>query len=329
MNGRGRPLRFVALVAAGWAGVRVTLLWPEGASLPEAIETAFPVRKVVAAVAPEAVGAKRVAAVAAVQAARALSRRSVAPVPSFAQPMPMAVAPESIPVEQVPGAPVGAMPPVADALPDMPQSPSRWSASAWAVTRRGGPAGGAMLGGDQAGLRVAYGVGRGQAVQLYARATAPLTVAGRELALGADWRPVKAVPVRVAAEYRVGLDGMRGGPAVAAVGGFDGAALPLDFSLEGYGQTGAVWRERLDPFADGALRATRRVVQAGKVLLHIGGGLWGAAQREAARVDIGPSAVATVPLGGQAVRIAVDWRERVAGSATPGSGPALSIGTDF
>ena len=49
MSGRGRPLRFVALVAFGWASARTIMLWPEGASLPEAIEAAFPLRPTAAA----------------------------------------------------------------------------------------------------------------------------------------------------------------------------------------------------------------------------------------------------------------------------------------
>ena len=41
--GRGRPLRFLALVSAGWVTLRVLLLWPEGATLPEAIRAAVPI----------------------------------------------------------------------------------------------------------------------------------------------------------------------------------------------------------------------------------------------------------------------------------------------
>ena len=55
----------------------------------------------------------------------------------------------------------------------------------------------------------------------------------------------------------------------------------------------------------------------------------GGAQRGAARVDIGPSAGLVVPVGASAVRVTLDWRQRIAGDAAPGSGPALSIGSDF
>lgn len=339
ITGRGRPLRFVALVAAGWASARVLILWPEGATLPEAIEEAFPIqRAVAAAIAPN------VTMPAPPRPAREAAAAPVAP-----SPLPVlaisALAPRgergkfdlamlglvSFGREQPLGAPSGAipqLPPPPVALPEAAQPPSRWAASGWFVTRRGAPAGGAMLGGDQFGARIAYALGGQRRMRLYLRATAPLAVAGRELALGIEWQPTK-LPVRMAAEQRFGLDGNRGGPAVAVVGGVDAVDLPFDFKLEAYGQAGAVWRGRVDPFADGALRVTQAVARAGRTRLDVGGGVWGAAQREAARLDVGPSAVATVPLGDQAVRVAIDWRERVAGDARPGSGPALTLGADF
>jgi len=184
-----------------------------------------------------------------------------------------------------------------------------------------------MLGGDQAGLRIAYHPGSGR-IALFARLTAPLAGRGSEAAAGIEWQPTRA-PVRVVAEYRAGLDGMPGGPALGVVAGVYAVPLPLDFSLEAYGQAGAVARKQIDPFADGALRVTHRVASAGRAQLDIGAGAWGAVQRGVARLDIGPSAVARVPVGDNALRVAIDWRERVVGDARPGSGPALSLGADF
>jgi hypothetical protein len=303
--------------------------------LPEAIEAAFPIQRAVAAVSPRAAP---VEVPGRTQLARATPAAIAVHVPLPDQP---SAEPGRVQLamlglvsfgqEQPLGAPSGAIPyllPPPVALPEAAQPPSRWSASGWFVTRRGAPASGAMLGGDQLGVRVAYALGQQRRMRLYLRATAPLAVAGRELALGIEWQPTRH-PVRVAAEHRVGLDGNRGGPAVAVVGGVDAVELPFDFRLEAYGQAGAVWRGRLDPFADGALRVTHEVARAGKARLDVGAGAWGAAQREAARLDVGPSAVATVPLGDKAVKLAVDWRERVAGDARPGSGPAVTLGADF
>lgn len=335
MTGKGRPLRFVGLVAAGWASARVLILWPDGATLPEAIQEAFPIQRAVAA---EPLPQRRMSSPPA---------RGASPAPQAVS-MAVAAAPLFAPLvdrgradlatlgllsfgrEQVLGAPTGALPAMAPpvALPDAAQPPSRWSASGWFVTRRGAPAGGAMLGGDQAGLRVAYAFGGKQRMRFYLRATAPLAIPGREVAVGIEWQP-SDLPLRAVAEQRFGLDGNRGGPAVGVVGGVDAVDLPFEFRLEAYGQAGAVWRGRIDPFADGALRVTREVAKAGKARLAVGGGAWGAAQRDAARIDVGPTAVATLSLGDQAVKLSVDWRERVAGDATPGSGPAVTLGANF
>ncbi len=230
--------------------------------------------------------------------------------------------------EEVFGAPPGALPrPAPPALLPRTAQPSRWSASAWLLTRHGASTGGSMLGGDQAGMRIAYHPGSGR-IALFARLTTPLAGRGSEAAAGIEWQPTTA-PVRIIAEYRAGLDDVPGGPAVGVVAGVYAVPLPLDFSLEAYGQAGAVMRTRIDPFADGALRVTRQVATAGRARLDLGAGAWGAAQRGAVRFDIGPSAVASVPVGDNALRVAIDWRERVAGDARPGSGPALSLGTDF
>lgn len=332
-TGRGRPLRFVAMVAVGWVAMRVILLWPEGASLPEAIEQALPLRPAQAAAPPiDSPVAIPVAAVPNIPPARAvpLPRATVVTDVSTA-PVSLAMLnlvsfgverPAARPVEQA------ARIPAPPAMLAPRAAPNRWQASAWFVTRRGAGAGGAMLGGDQAGLRVARTLDRRGRLALYARASAPLSGTGRELALGVEWQPWRA-PMRFMAEQRIALDRGKSGPAVAVVAGVTGVDLPFAFELEAYGQAGAVKRARIDPFADGAVRVTRDVASAGDARLALGAGAWGAAQREAARVDIGPTAVTTLPVSGQTLRIAIDWRERVAGNARPGSGPALTLGADF
>jgi len=62
----------------------------------------------------------------------------------------------------------------------------------------------------------------------------------------------------------------------------------------------------------------------------VGGGVWGGAQKGAARLDIGPSATMTIGLGeSAAARLGLDWRFRVAGDAAPASGPALTLSAGF
>lgn len=331
--GRGRPLRFIAMVAVGWAAMRVVLLWPEGAGLPEAIEAAMPLRPAAAAPAiravepppptatPRLTPSRRAVAHSAIGTAAPIALRQS----SFAMLNLVSFGPERTAagaVEQLPRIPA----PPAMLAPRA--TPDRWQASAWLVTRRGAGVGGAMLGGDQAGLRIARTLDRRGRLALYARATTPLAGNGRELALGVEWRPWRA-PMRFLAEHRLALDGGRSGPAVAVVGGVSGIDLPFVFQLEAYAQAGAVKRTRVEPFADGALRVTRDIAAVGTTRLALGAGAWGAAQRDAARMDVGPTAVTTVPIAGQSLRIALDWRARVAGDARPGSGPALTLGADF
>jgi hypothetical protein len=330
---KGRPLRFIALVAVSWASARTIMLWPEGATLPRAIEAAFPLLPAQAATAPASpplrptVFVRRPVTIR-LHAASPLATSVVAQRGDPARINLAMLGLISFGREEVLGAPPGALPrPLPPASLPQTAQPSRWSASAWFLTRRGPSSGGPMLGGDQAGLRIAYHPGSGR-IALFARLTTPLAGRGREAAAGIEWQPA-AAPIRVVAEYRAGLDGTPGGPAVGVVAGVYAVPLPLDFSLEAYGQAGVVGRTRIDPFADGALRITHQVASAGRARLDLGAGAWGAAQRGATRLDIGPSAVASVPVGDNALRVAIDWRERVAGDARPGSGPALSVGADF
>ena len=79
-----------------------------------------------------------------------------------------------------------------------------------------------------------------------------------------------------------------------------------------------------DLFADGAARGG---VPLGPV--EIGGGVWGAAQPGAARLDAGPQMSLPLPAAGANLRLSADWRFRLAGDAAPGSGPALTLGADF
>ncbi|TGX41668.1 hypothetical protein E5A74_12730 [Sphingomonas naasensis] len=213
----------------------------------------------------------------------------------------------------------------------MPDLPARWSAGAWLVARAGtgiGAAPGAsQLGGGQAGFRLAYALVPDRRLAAFARIATPLRGKGAEASLGLDWQPTRA-PVRLVVEQRFGLDGAPGGPGVGVITGFDGTIAP-GFALESYGQAGAIRRRRTEPYADGAVRATRTLAVGGGVRLGLGGGAWGAAQRDAARLDIGPSATLALPLGRQKVRLALDWRQRVAGDARPGSGLALTLGSDF
>jgi hypothetical protein len=232
-------------------------------------------------------------------------------------------------------------------LPVLPTSPSRpsmaartiaaaprLSGSGWLALRGGGSGAslgpGGQLGASQGGVRLRYALGNARTLALSARLSAPMRGVGREAALGLEWRP-RGLPVAVIAEQRLGLDDAPGGPALLAVAGLSPQPIAAGFHLEGYAQGGAVLRAgRSEPFADGALRLAAPVANAGRAgEVTLGLGAWGGAQRDAQRLDIGPSAAIALPVGDRSLRLTLDWRRRIAGRAAPGSGLALTLGTDF
>ena len=118
-------------------------------------------------------------------------------------------------------------------------------------------------------------------------------------------------------------------PAAALVSEFPPLNLPLGTRAEIYAQGGYVGGKGATPFVDGQLRLDRTLARAGRFELRAGGGVWGGAQRGAARLDVGPSVTLGLPLGSGGARVAADWRFRVAGDAAPKSGPAITLSAGF
>ena len=327
---RGRPLRFLARVSVGWVGMRVAILWSETGSLPEAIRR-FAAPTVASLPPREPAPAARLKVAAPKLASVPAARRAAAPPRYVGDPVRMRMAllnllqfgeaeytdsPAALAPALFPAAAQQRSGPVAD----------RWSASAWVTARPGSGlavAPGGQLGGSQAGVRLVYLLDPRRRIALFGRLVAPLSGPGREATLGVEWQPTR-VPVRLVAEQRFAIDGGKSGPGLGMVAGLDRDFE--GFRLESYGQAGAVRRDRVEPYADGAARATHRI---GHGRFAIGAGMWGAAQRDAARFDMGPSATLAVPVAGHDFRLALDWRQRVAGNARPGSGLALTLGSDF
>ena len=245
--------------------------------------------------------------------------------------------------------------PVAALLPRRPAAPApfypvgrdpsartrQWSADAWLLLRGGsqaalsGTAAPASYGASQAGavLRYRLAPASDHRPAAYLRATSALgNVREREAAVGLSARPLPRVPVVVATELR--LSDQRGGaqarPALLAVTELAPANLPGGIRAEAYGQIGYVGGRNATAFADGQLRAERTVARLGNSDIRAGLGAWGGAQKGAARLDIGPTASLGLSVGGPAAaRVAVDWRVRVAGDASPSSGPALTLSAGF
>ena len=206
-----------------------------------------------------------------------------------------------------------------------------WSLSGWLYVRGAAPDGiaaGGQIGGSQAGVRLAHGFGATGRTRAYGRATAAVRrLRQRELAVGVAHAPMAGVPFDIAVERRVAV-GREGRDAFAAMvaGGVSERRLPAGFRLDAYAQAGVVGATRRDAFADGALVADKRL---GGSALRLGALAAGAVQPDAARVDVGPRLTLGLPRVGQGARIALDWRQRVAGGARPGSGLALTLAADF
>ena len=208
----------------------------------------------------------------------------------------------------------------------LPAATSRWTASAWLHARAGGASPlspGGQLGGSQAGTRIGYRLS--PALTITGRLSAPLRhAAGAEGAIGAEWQPVSSLPLRLLAErrQRLGRDG-RSAWAATLHGGVGDVTLPAGFRLDAYGQAGAVGGRSRDLFAEGSARLSAPLSGG----LGIGAGVWGSAQPGAARLDLGPSLTLRLPR--LQASLSAEWRFRAAGGAQPGSGPALTLWTDF
>ena len=215
------------------------------------------------------------------------------------------------------------------------KTPDRWRAAAWLLWRAGGtstsgtvPTG--QLGGSQAGLRVEYDLTPRASSRMvaYGRLTGALQrPAAPEGAIGVSIQPVRAVPISLAVERRIAMGtGARNANAVMVVGGFGPAAIAPAVLAEGYAQAGVVGFKRRDAFIDGKFSLSTPL---GQSPICIGAALSGGAQPGVGRLDIGPQVQFRLPLRQVGARIAVEWRERIAGDARPGSGLAITLAADF
>ncbi len=218
---------------------------------------------------------------------------------------------------------------------------ARWSGDGWVLLRpSGGPPALATLpaayGASQFGAVIRYDLRPDSAVrsQIYLRATGAIGAAfrDRQAALGAAIRPFPQVPLVGLIEGRLqqGSDTVRLRPAAALVSELAPFRLPLGAVGEVYGQAGWVGGRDATAFFDAQATAERTVLGIGPgTALGIGAGLWSGGQRGAARLDLGPHVVLHSRLGPLPVRAALDWRARVAGSASPGSGPVVTLSAGF
>ncbi|MFM5930978.1 MAG: hypothetical protein ACKOPQ_08740 [Novosphingobium sp.] len=216
----------------------------------------------------------------------------------------------------------------------------RWSGDGWLLLRRGGGAPalaaiGGSYGASQAGMVLRYRIDTTSPLRptAYLRASAALGgVREQEAALGLSTRPLRGVPIAAMGEMRVtrsfGANRVR--PAVALVSELPPVALPLRLKAESYAQAGWVGGTGATAFVDGQMRIERDIARIAGAEFSAGGGLWGGAQKGASRLDAGPTARVTLhPTTQSTVRLAADWRFRLAGKAAPQSGPAITLSAGF
>ena len=229
----------------------------------------------------------------------------------------------------------------------------RWSGDGWVLLRRdsrtsaGGlsaASGFPAYGASQAGgvIRYALSPGSGNAPQAYLRLSRALGGFGGggvdegEVAAGLSARPFGNVPLRLLGEMRVqrGSGTTRVRPAGSLVSELPPLRLPLGIAGEAYAQLGYAaaplgQKRGATPFFDVQAIADRKVASAGPGELRLGAGAWSGGQKGAARLDLGPRASLRLATGPATSRLALDWRFRVAGNATPTSGPTLTFSAGF
>ncbi|WP_420607584.1 hypothetical protein [Novosphingopyxis sp.] len=147
-----------------------------------------------------------------------------------------------------------------------------------------------------------------------------------EAGAGLRWMPVRGLAL--AAEYRRRADGARTAIAYVA-GGPPPQQLPAGFTLESYGQAGVYEQDGRHPFYDVQAAALRLVTDIGAVAVAAGAGAWSGGTDDVRRLDVGPRISVSTPVGAARIALAVDYRLRIAGSAAPGGGPALTLSTGF
>lgn len=323
------PLRFLAMTIAGWAGLRALTLVPEAVLPAEAIAeapasvTERPRPAATQWVISVANMPRRTAAAAGHVWPKALPGAVAAAAPARqAVPDPPAILPVPIPAPRLWPEPAGIpLGPVPDR-----RGLDRWSVSTWLLVRNNSGsalASAGTLGGTQTGFRIGYRLSR--PVSLSARFSSPLgNGRGAEAALGIDWRPLARIPLNLLAERRqaIGRDG-RNAFALTLYGGLSGR-LAGNFRVDAYAQGGIVGARSRDLFGDGSARLG---VPIGG--FELGASVSGGAQPGAARLDLGPQMTFRLPVAGERLRLTAEWRFRVAGEARPGSGPALTLASDF
>ena len=186
-----------------------------------------------------------------------------------------------------------------------------------------------QYGGSQSGLiALWHPIGNANtAPALMGRLAASPDSNATEAAVGVRWQPDRQVPVGITVERR-----FRSGEAdhmAAYIAGGTTVGLTVPVRLDLYGQAGYSFAKQSGGFFDGSARLVSQKRLSDMVTLDYGGGAWTGGQRDAQRLDIGPSARLSVRNGGVAMNAQIDMRLRIAGQAAPAKSIALTLSSGF
>lgn len=242
-----------------------------------------------------------------------------------------------------------AAPEAANWRADVRQLTRRWSGGGYVLTRDGAGGGDALaaspvLGGGQAGVALAYRLnplGR-QRLSVIGRLSAAAAPQGgldgetSEAALGLRFEPSRHIPIALDVERRIALGTYSRNAWAARLSGGHQAEIPVRgtrLKVESYAEGGVVegFTNKPDLYVGGQGRGAVPLFVLGRTRVDAGAGLWGGWQRNygvvASRLDVGPST--RVHVGPWPFYAQIDWRQRIAGNAEPGSGPVLTVAGEF
>ncbi len=219
----------------------------------------------------------------------------------------------------------------------LPASNVRATGSFWLLARKGGTsfAGGraGAIGDSQMGMRLVMPVvelGNTVSAGLSVRASTPIRGDGQELAIGISLKRSKRLAMELIAETRFQLNSNQADNlALIAVTGVSELPLGSGFHLDAFGQAGVVGPNQSTLFIGGNASIHKEVSSASGVSLNLGMGAWSDAQNGAERLDVGPELSLKFRNAKMPVRVSLQWRQRILGNASPNSGAALVLASDF
>lgn len=221
----------------------------------------------------------------------------------------------------------------------------RWSGQAFALLRETGPAPasgiatGPLLGASQSGLAIAYTPSplTRRPLSVTARVNAATDARGRtdprtvQAAFGVRWQATPGLAL--SAERLVSMGDLAVDDWLVRLSGGTSRTLTargLKLNADAYGEASLLGNG--DIVAAGQTRVLAPLTQS-RVALAAGLGSWGSVQKSGAgtigRLDVGPSAVMRLSEGRFGLELQADYRQRIAGTAEPGSGPTVTLSTNF